>query len=310
LGGISSEIQTETRQSPLALRLKKLARQISTLGYVLAAIVALVYLFSTFVIDSAFDAEIIKYKLTSIDFVVSHLFHALTVGLTVLVVAVPEGLPMMIAVVLSSNIKRMVKDNVLVRKPVGIEAAGSMNILFTDKTGTLTEGKMSVGAIYLGDGASFWGVKELSSNAALYSSYVLSAYANTSSVVGAKKQALGGNFVDRAILESVLKERAKKPQFDVMSKQEFDSVRKLSVACISYSGQRRLFVKGAPEVLLPRVVSFVDKDGKKRTAYDVVVEQAGFCGSKNSQSDINHSEPASSDPMGAVADDDEDFPFE
>ena len=59
---------------------------------------------------------------------------------------------MMIAVVLSSNIKKMVKDNVLVRKPVGIEAAGSMNILFTDKTGTLTEGKMHVGGVMLSDG--------------------------------------------------------------------------------------------------------------------------------------------------------------
>ena len=72
------------------------------------------------------------------------LFHAFTLGLTVIVVAVPEGLPMMIAVVLSANIRRMIKDNVLVRKPVGIEAAGSMNILFTDKTGTLTQNRMKV----------------------------------------------------------------------------------------------------------------------------------------------------------------------
>ena len=55
---------------------------------------------------------------------------------------VPEGLPLMVAVVLSSNIRRMMRDHVLVRKPVGIEAAGSMNILFTDKTGTLTEGSV------------------------------------------------------------------------------------------------------------------------------------------------------------------------
>ena len=264
LGGISSEIQAETRPSPLALRLKKLAKQISTLGYILAAVVALVYLFSTFVIDSAFDVEIIKYKLTHVDYLLSHLFHALTVGLTVLVVAVPEGLPMMIAVVLSSNIRRMVKDNVLVRKPVGIEAAGSMNILFTDKTGTLTEGQMSVGALYLGDGDSFSRLGELSGYRELYSSYVLSAYANTSSVVGAGRQALGGNSVDRAILGSVLADGAKRPHFDVLCKQEFDSQRKLSVSCISSEGKRRKFVKGAPEVLLPQVRWYMDKDGRSR----------------------------------------------
>ena len=58
--------------------------------------------------------------------------------------AVPEGLPMMITLVLSTNSKKMLKDNVLVRKMVGIETAGSLNILFTDKTGTITKGKMEV----------------------------------------------------------------------------------------------------------------------------------------------------------------------
>jgi hypothetical protein len=61
--------------------------------------------------------------------------------ITVVVVAVPEGLPMMITVVLSSNMSKMINDKIMVKKLVGIETAGSMNILFTDKTGTLTEGK-------------------------------------------------------------------------------------------------------------------------------------------------------------------------
>lgn len=75
---------------------------------------------------------------------------------------------------------------------------------------------------------------------------------------------------------------------------------------------QKYFAKGKEIKVVGSLQSrkYEDKDGKKRTAYDVIVEQAGFCGSKNSQNDINHSEPASSDPMGAVADDDEDFPFE
>ena len=68
-------------------------------------------------------------------------------SVAVIVMAVPEGLPMMITLVLSSNMKRMLKKNVLVRKLVGIETAGSMNILFTDKTGTLTVGKFEVSKI-------------------------------------------------------------------------------------------------------------------------------------------------------------------
>jgi len=91
LGGISREIQTETRESPLKIRLGKLAKQISAVGYVAAVLVALVYLFNTFLVDSAFDPNVIRYKLTSFDFLFANLFHALTLGLTVIVVAVPEG---------------------------------------------------------------------------------------------------------------------------------------------------------------------------------------------------------------------------
>ena len=144
LGEISKEIQQEPCESPLKRRLSKLAGQISRLGYVAAVLVALAYLFNAFLIDSGMHWEIIRLKLTNLPYLLGQLFHAFTLGLTVIVVAVPEGLPMMIAVVLSANIRKMVRDHVLVRKPVGIEAAGSMNILFTDKTGTLTEGKMQV----------------------------------------------------------------------------------------------------------------------------------------------------------------------
>ena len=93
LGGISREIQEETRESPLKIRLTKLAKQISVLGYIAAALVAFVYLFNVFVADSAFDPEIIRYKISNFSFLTSHLFHALTLGLTVIVVAVPEGNP-------------------------------------------------------------------------------------------------------------------------------------------------------------------------------------------------------------------------
>ena len=154
LGGISGEVQEETRESPLKVRLSHLAAQISRLGYAAAAIVAAAYLFNAFVLDSGFIGSVILMKLSDTHYLFQKLIGALTLGLTVVVVAVPEGLPMMIAVVLSANIRRMVKAGVLVRKPVGIEAAGSMNILFTDKTGTLTEGRVSVGRIVTGDGGT------------------------------------------------------------------------------------------------------------------------------------------------------------
>ena len=266
LGGISREIQTDTRESPLKIRLSKLAKQISVVGYIAAALVALVYLFNIFAVDSAFDIEIIQYKLTDLQFLLSHLLHALTLGLTVIVVAVPEGLPMMIAVVLSSNIKRMVKDQVLVRKPVGIESAGSMNILFTDKTGTLTEGRMSVSQIYLGDGQSFEGVPSLAKSG-VFGNYLLSALCNTTSKIGlssGKRGAVGGNSTDKAILESVIGREKSAVSFSVVTTVPFDSEKKFSAALISSEGRKRLFIKGAPEKLLPHVRFFLDKNGERR----------------------------------------------
>ncbi len=264
LGDISREIQEETRESPLKIRLARLARQISAVGYIAAALVALVYLFNTFVVDSAFDAQIIKYKLASVSFLLSHLFHALTLALTVVVVAVPEGLPMMIAVVLSSNIKRMVRDHVLVRKPVGIESAGSMNILFTDKTGTLTEGKMRVGCVFLGDGREYKNLSQLKSNRSVFCDFLLNSFANTASVVGKdgkNRSALGGNSTERALLEAALPYERELPEFSVVEKLPFDSDKKFSAVSVSRGRERRIFIKGAPEKLLPYITSVTLSDG-------------------------------------------------
>ena len=265
LGGISGELQTETRESPLKIRLAKLAKQISTVGYVAAVLVAAVYLVNTFLVDSAFDVDIIKYKLTSFPFLFHHLFHALTLGLTVLVVAVPEGLPMMIAVVLSSNIKKMVKDNVLVRKPVGIESAGSMNILFTDKTGTLTEGRLSVGRILLGDGSVFEGVNKLEKTA-IFHDFLLSAVANTTSAAGVSEgrvRAVGGNSTDQAILNAVLPYKKRFPSFRTLRSIPFDSERKYSAVSVMCQGARRVLVKGAPEKMMGSLVACISAEGER-----------------------------------------------
>ena len=268
LGGISREIQTGTRESPLRIRLQKLAKQISVFGYVAAILIAFGYLFNTFVADSAFDMDIIKYKLSSFDFLFTHLFHALTLALTVIVVAVPEGLPMMIAVVLSSNTKKMIKDNVLVLKPVGIEAAGSMNILFTDKTGTLTEGKLSVGGIFLGNGNAYKSALDLSKNQALYTDYCMSAVTNTTSELSrdssGRYAALGGNSTDRAILNSIAAKGYKPLDFKILSQIAFDSDKKYSSVKVRQAGKTQIYIKGAPEKLMPYVKGYIDENGIKR----------------------------------------------
>ncbi|MBO5682479.1 MAG: cation-transporting P-type ATPase, partial [Clostridia bacterium] len=245
LGEISQEVQIDTRESPLKIRLAKLAKQISRLGYLAAILVALTSLWSSFVIESGFNRDLIYMKLSTPSFFIEKLLAAFMLGLTVIVVAVPEGLPMMIAVVLSSNIKRMIRDNILVRKPVGIEAAGSMNILFTDKTGTLTYGKPTLEEIILADLSSFESASQMAKKLPSgFSLYNISCRNNTSAELSGG-EILGGNSTERALLESVKRFPAPRG-ISLLSKLPFDSSNKYSAVTL---GDGRTFVKGAAEKL-------------------------------------------------------------
>ncbi len=251
LGRISDEVGMDTRESPLKIRLGKLAHQISILGYIAAFLIAFTYLFNTIVVDSGFEWTLILRKVKDFRYIFEHLLHAFMLGLTVIVMAVPEGLPMMIAVVLSSNMRRMIKDNVLIRKPVGIEAAGSMNILFTDKTGTLTEGKMSVASIITSDLSEYGDIKTLKKKSPrLYGLYKLNSLFNTSCSFS-KTSVMGGNATEKALGASVLGDGINElDEFCVNEKIQFDSALKFS--SVHIKGKQNLFlIKGAPEKLLP-----------------------------------------------------------
>lgn len=244
LGGIVQELQSETRDSPLKIRLSKLAKQISALGYGAAILIALLSLFSSLFIESDFVREVIISKLTDPKFMISELLHSITLGLTVVIMAVPEGLPMMIAVVLSSNVKRMLSDMVLVRKSSGIEAAGSMNLLFTDKTGTLTKGKMSVCAYILPNGEIVNGANLLrKKEPEIWLSFCENAIYNSSAKISGNK-IFGGNATERALV-AVAKNGFNPIYSKVQNKTPFDSNTKQSSACF----ENKLYQKGAPEVL-------------------------------------------------------------
>ena len=266
LGKISDEISADTRQSPLKLRLTKLARQISRFGYVAAILVAVAYLFNTFVIDSGFSLELMQRKICDLHYSIEHLLHAFMLALTVIVMAVPEGLPMMIAVVLSANIRRMIRDNVLVRKPVGIEAAGSMNILFTDKTGTLTEGKMSVLGIITATPSQthrYSSFDELRKNSRHISElYAYSSLYNTSACISSG-EILGGNATERALSESICKYAGQNIYSAVLKeKLAFDSSNKYSAAKIS-ADRHLVLVKGAPEKIVSACKYAYTGDGRR-----------------------------------------------
>ncbi len=255
-GTVAKDVQTQTRESPLKLRLSKLAKQISRIGYFMAALVALTYLFNTFVVDQGFVLSDIVTVLRDPRFVFSSLIHALTLTITVIVVAVPEGLPMMITVVLSANMKRMMKDGVLVKKPVGIETAGSLNLLFTDKTGTLTTGKLSCERILSAEGV-FRTAGALRGAGRVYDYLLLNAKYNTDCRLSANS-VIGGNGTDRAVATFFLSESM--PDADVQRKIPFTSDRKYASVTIGKQHPLTL-IKGAPERLLPRCTGVLRADG-------------------------------------------------
>lgn len=265
-GNMASALQVQTRESPLRTRLASLAKLLSRLGYGAAILVFFADLFNSIVMNNNFDMLRIMAEFQDFSVLFLHIIHAFTLAVTVVVVAVPEGLPMMITIVLSSNMKRMLKSKVLVRKLVGIETAGSMNILFTDKTGTLTKGKLEVNTIVTGSGQIYKNFQHFKSEKELYNMYKISVIYNNQSVVS-KGKPLGGNATDRAFLSSVLPLSNKKDNVEVKSRVPFDSKNKFSISKIS--GEKNLtLIKGAPEKILSKCNRYYDKNGKVQTIHN------------------------------------------
>lgn len=264
-GGMAREMQQETRQSPLKLRLSKLADLLSRLGFLAAMAVGLADLFNALVIDNGFSPSLILAALADFPRLMNCLLHAATLAVTVMVVAAPEGLPMMITVALSSNMRRMLRDKVLVRKLVGVETSGSLNILFTDKTGTLTQGKLAVAEFVAGSGQSYDDIRKLAREAPeLFRLTGLNCAANTQAALDPQGKPLGGNATDRALLAFVAPCMGQIPQLSARQTVAFDSALKFSTAQVSQNGRPLSLVKGAPELILNACTHYLDSAGRRQ----------------------------------------------
>ena len=254
-GRLALELHQKEPTSPLKTRLTELAKVISRIGYIGAILVTFAFLFSKIVIENHYDLNLIKETITNFPLMMNYLIYALTLSVTIIVVAVPEGLPMMITLVLSSNMKRMLKNNVLIRKLVGIETAGNLNVLLTDKTGTLTKGKLEVIKILSGS------LEDIKKNDLLnnpkYKLYFESLYYNTDAFYNSKLEVIGGNSTDRSIREYLSKDL--KIKKEILAKKHFDSSIKYSSVTLK-ENPHITFYKGASEVLLPKCKKYLTKD--------------------------------------------------
>lgn len=256
-GKIASELKEKAGDSPLKIRLRKLAKIISTFGYIGAFLASISYLFSVIVVDNNFVLQDIINTVTNFPIMMEHIIYALTLSVTIIIVSVPEGLPMMITLVLSSNMKRMLKNNVLVRKLVGIETAGNINILFSDKTGTLTTGKLKVTNIIDGSLNNYKNEKDVLKNGKNYYNLLKVSMVTNNMAVYSGKKIVGGNITDRCLLKFF-----NDGEFKGIKKIKtipFDSKNKYMITVLDDKKVRNL-IKGAPEKLFSNCNYYYNND--------------------------------------------------
>lgn len=251
-GELALEVQEETRETPLQVKLGKLAKQISTFGYI-GAIAIVVGVMAKTLITGSTPSGIYEW--------IRLIMDAITVAVTIIVCAVPEGLPMLTSILLSFQSMRMAKDNVLVHKINGLETAGSLSILFSDKTGTITEGRLSVVEMATGNVTVFNVLSKMPSNLALD---VITGIGVNNSAVASDGAIIGGNSTDRALMSFLMSSNAvnSMTKEDVRAFNAFDSNRKMSSVTITRDGNSVTYVKGAPEKIIERCTHYIDENGE------------------------------------------------
>ena len=251
-GELALEVQEETRETPLQVKLGKLAKQISTFGYI-GAIAIVVGVMAKTLITGSIPSGIYEW--------IRLIMDAITVAVTIIVCAVPEGLPMLTSILLSFQSMRMAKDNVLVHKINGLETAGSLSILFSDKTGTITEGRLSVVEMATGNVMVFNALSKMPSNLALD---VITGIGVNNSAVASDGAIIGGNSTDRALMSFLMSSNAvnSMTKEDVRAFNAFDSNRKMSSVTITRDGNSVTYVKGAPEKIIERCTHYIDENGE------------------------------------------------
>lgn len=249
MGAMAEDMADDEVESPLKVKLAKLASQISMFGYIGSVVIALALLAHKVVIAGGFA----DYFANGGVMVFKDVLEAIMLAVVIVVMAVPEGLPLMIAIVLMRNTAKMLQNNVLVRKPIGIETAGSLNILFSDKTGTITKGELEVVEFFDGnlkdsykDGSK---IKEM---------MALCIGKNTGSMFDANGKVIGGNATDKALLNFLTQaEMNKLEDLNVEKSQGFNSANKYSASQLS----GKTVYKGAPERLLTKATKMLDENG-------------------------------------------------
>ena len=236
IGKVAKKSTEETSvETPLHMQLDKLAKMISKVGSVVSVAAFFIFLIHDILTNPAWGGKDYFYMA---EIVLKYFMMAVTL----IVMAVPEGLPMAITLSLALNMRRMLKSNNLVRKLHACETMGAVTVICTDKTGTLTQNKMQVSALELkqGDEALLDTAIALNSTAELNDGKPI------------------GNPTESALLlwldaQGKDYEELRK-QVNVLKQLPFSTERKMMATLAEVDGETYLFVKGAPEIVMKKCI--------------------------------------------------------
>lgn len=236
IGKVAKKSTEQTSvETPLHMQLDKLAKMISKVGSVVSVAAFFIFLIHDILTNPAWGGKDYFYMA---EIVLKYFMMAVTL----IVMAVPEGLPMAITLSLALNMRRMLKSNNLVRKLHACETMGAVTVICTDKTGTLTQNKMQVSALELKQGDEVL----LDTAIALNSTAEL----NDGKPIGNPTESALLLWLDAQGKDY---EELRK-QVNVLKQLPFSTERKMMATLAEVDGETYLFVKGAPEIVMKKCI--------------------------------------------------------
>jgi calcium-translocating P-type ATPase len=246
LGDIADE------KTGLQIQLDALAGRIGKIGGICAVMVAIILTFINWQSGEFSQTGGAIYTLVGI----------FVLALTIFVAAVPEGLPFIIGIITSQNVRQMARANLLIKNPNKIPEAGNIQLLCTDKTGTITYGKMQPVANYTGDGSD---IGFIASEHGAILELIKNIVLNGRAMLDESGNVVGGNGTERALF-GALKLNMRtiltiKRNNRVIKRVPFTSTNKFSATTVNTPGGIRTYIMAAPELILSHARFYIDKSG-------------------------------------------------
>ena len=244
----------EVEKTPLDVKLNNMVKNMSVISYIGALLVFIINMFSFITSTGGINQYLNKgFMNIGLDIIV-----ALMLALSIVACIVPEGLPLLKTIVLSKNSKKMKEHNVLVKNVNKGETSGSISHLFSDKTGTITKGKLEVVESFSGRLENI----DIKNNNSLSEATLLCISNNTASTYDNSNNIIGGNFTDKAFLQWIGQGNFNKYRKEIIREQLFNSSNKFSSSEIN-SDKIKTIYKGASEKLLQYAKKCLDKNGNE-----------------------------------------------